>query len=82
MKWVNEVHIPFMLDCGFSNPQVAKVLTADPEQEGTSISVQFHIEDLRKLSIWDEEYAETLLGELSERFGTEVLSFSTVLEVL
>ncbi|HHT22447.1 MAG TPA: DUF4286 family protein [Bacteroidales bacterium] len=82
MKWVREVHIPFMLNCGFSNPQVAKVLTTDPEQEGTSISVQFQIEDLRKLSIWDKEHAEMLLCELSERFGSEVLAFSTVLEVL
>ncbi len=82
MKWVNEVHIPFMLECGFSKPQIAKVLSADPEQEGTSITVQFHIPDFLQLSNWDEEHAESVLGGLAERFGSDVLAFSTVLEIL
>lgn len=82
IKWLKEVHIPFMLECGFSNPQTAKVLSAEKDQEGTSIAVQFLISDFQRLSIWDEEYAESLLGELSERFGSEVLSFSTVMEII
>lgn len=81
MKWVREVHVPFMLNCGFTDPQIAKVLTSDPAQEGTSITVQFRIEDIRNLTAWDEEYAETLLMSMAELFGTDVLSFSTVLEL-
>lgn len=82
MKWIREEHIPFMLECGFEKPQLAKVLNADADQEGTSVTVQFQIENLHKLSLWDEEYAESLMSEMAERFGAEVLSFSTVLEIL
>ena len=82
IKWLHEVHIPFMLGCGFCNPQAAKILTADNEQEGTSIAMQFQIQDFHRLNIWDEEYAGTLLNELSERFGSDVLSFTTLMELL
>ncbi len=81
-KWIREEHIPFMIGCGFTKPQIAKVLTADSEQEGTSITVQFHIPDLYQLSIWDEAHAEELLSDMADRFGADVLAFSTVLEIL
>lgn len=82
IKWLREIHIPFMLSCGFSNPLAAKILTADSEQEGTSIAVQFQIQNFQLLKIWDEENAEAILNDLSERFGSEVLSFATVMEML
>ena len=82
IKWLQEVHIPFMLSCGFTNPQAAKILTANEKQEGTSIAVQFQIQDFYQLNLWDENNAETLLNDLSERFGADVLSFTTVMEIL
>ncbi|MHB9056137.1 MAG: DUF4286 family protein [Paludibacteraceae bacterium] len=82
IKWLKEIHIPFMLNCGFTNPQAAKILTADKEQEGTSIAVQFNIQDLSILKIWDEEFAETQMNDIARRFGADVLSFSTVMEML
>jgi hypothetical protein len=71
-----------MLECGFSNPQIAKVLNVHEDQEGTSVTVQYHISDLYKLELWDEEFAEQIQSEMASRFGAEVLSFSTVLEIL
>lgn len=82
IKWIREEHIPFMVECGFEKPQIAKVLSADPEQEGTSVTVQFHIGNMHQLSIWDEQYAESLLAGMAERFGADVQAFSTVLELL
>ena len=82
IKWLREEHIPYMLNCGFSNPLTAKILNADSEQEGTSFAVQFQIPDFHLLKLWDDENAETLLNELAGRFGAEVLSFSTVMEIL
>lgn len=82
IKWLKEIHIPFMLNCGFTNPQAAKILTADKEQKGTSIAVQFKIQDLSILRIWEEEFAETLKNDIARRFGADVLLFSTVMEML
>lgn len=81
-KWIREEHIPFMLKCGFEEPQIAKVLSTDPEQEETSITVQFHIENMHQLSQWNEQHAESIFSEMSERFGADVLAFATVLELL
>lgn len=81
-KWLNEEHIPNMLGTSyFTNPQIAKVLTEDKEQEGVSVSVQFLVNDLYTLQMWEENDAKKMLSELASRFGTEVLSFSTVLEL-
>ena len=81
-KWINEQHIPFMLQFKpFSNPQVAKVLT-DQRQEGTSFSVQFHIRDMETLSIWNEKYGKAFQENCSRQFGTEVVFFTTVLELV
>lgn len=81
-KWLTEVHIPNMLGNGsFTSPQIAKVLTEDKEQEGVSVSVQFLVNDLITLQLWEENDAELVQNDLASRFGTEVLSFSTVLEL-
>lgn len=82
LKWLKEKHIPFMLKCGFSHPQVAKVLTAEQNQDGSSVSVQFRIDNTYQLSKWDEQNAEKKSNELTDRFGNEVLSFSTILEII
>jgi hypothetical protein len=82
LKWSREFLIPFMLESGeFTQPQVAKVLTGD-EQEGTSFSVQFHIVDMDALVSWNAEYASRFQAEVTEKFGQEVLFFSTVLEII
>jgi hypothetical protein len=82
LKWSREFLIPFMMESGaFTKPQVAKVLTGD-EQDGTSFSVQFHVSDMDTLANWNAEYAERFQAEVTERFGQEVLFFSTVLELI
>ncbi len=82
LKWVREEHIPFMIDSTyFSQPQVARVVTSDKE-DGTSFSVQFHVDDLRTLKQWNQEYSAKLKANCSQNFGTEVLFFTTVLELV
>ncbi|NDV46625.1 DUF4286 family protein [Paludibacter sp. 221] len=81
-KWLNEQHLPSMLESGFfSKPQVAKVLTNEP-QEGTSYSVQFQIADMKSLELWNETYGESFLSSFSKQFGEDVLLFSTILELM
>jgi len=82
LKWVREQHIPFMLDSAyFSKPQVARIITSD-KQEGTSFSVQFHVNDLQTLKLWNKEYNSRFQENCSQQFGTEVVFFTTVLEVV
>ena len=82
LKWVREEHIPFMLSSEmFSKPQIAKVFSAE-EQDGTSYSVQFHIADMPTLENWHIEYAKEFEQNFSKKFGTEVIFFATVLELI
>ncbi len=82
MKWIQEQHIPFMLDSQlFSLPQVAKVLSNE-EQEGTSFSVQFHVQDMEALRRWNQKYGEVFKTDFSKQFSTEALFFTTVLELI
>ena len=82
LKWVREEHIPFMIDSTyFTQPQVARIITSDKE-DGTSFSVQFHVNDMRTLKSWNQEYSTLFQQNCSHNFGTEVLFFTTVLEIV
>jgi hypothetical protein len=82
LKWVREQHIPFMLESEmFSKPQIAKVLSIE-DQDGTSYSVQFQVLDMLTLENWHIQYAKVFERNFAEKFGTEVIFFATVLEVV
>lgn len=82
LQWVREEHIPFMLDSTyFTQPQVARIITSDKE-DGTSFSVQFHVNDMRTLKQWNQQYSEVFQQNCSQNFGSEVLFFTTVLEMV
>lgn len=81
-KWLHEHHIPMMLNSGsFDKPQIAKVMNSESER-GASYSVQFCVANAELLETWNEKHAEMFLAEFTERFGHEILLFSTVLEVI
>ena len=82
LKWIRDQHIPFMLDSTyFSHPQVARVITS-AGQEGTSFSVQFRVNDMRTLKMWNREFSAIFKENCSQEFGTEVIFFTTVLELV
>lgn len=82
MKWVKEEHIPFMLTSEtFTQPQLAKVYSQE-DQEGTSFSLQFLVSDLSELEKWHMDYAVAFEKIMLEKFGSEVLFFATILEII
>lgn len=82
VKWIKTEHIPFMLQSGkFTTPQLVKVMLHD-ETEGSSYSLQFKIKNMEELLYWQNEHGQAFESNCREKFGTEVLFFSTVLEVV
>ena len=82
INWTKESHIPFMLDSGsFSKAQISKIVGSEDE-EGTSYSVQFHIDDMNSLMNWHKNNASAFQNSCSVAFGNEVSFFSTVLELI
>ena len=82
LKWIREQHIPFMLDSTyFSFPQVARIITS-AEQEGTSFSVQFRVNDMRTLKQWNQEFSAIFKENCAREFSSEVVFFTTVMELV
>ena len=82
LEWIREENIPFMLSSSYlSQPQVARVIT-NAKEEGTSFSVQFHVQDMHMLKLWNKEYSLLFKENCTRKFGTEVMFFTTVLELL
>ncbi len=82
LKWIQEKHIPFMLESNlFSKPQLARIITS-AEDEGTSFSLQFNILDMNTLKKWNQQYKVIFQENCSREFGTEVVFFTTILEMI
>lgn len=82
VKWIKTEHIPYMLQSGkFTTPQLVKVMLHD-ETGGSSYSLQFKIGTLDELLMWQNEHGQAFESNCIKKFGTEVLFFSTVLEVV
>ena len=82
LQWIREEHVPFMLESTyFSQPQVTRIITS-AEQDGTSFSVQFHVRDMSTLRRWNQEFNAAFKANCSEKFGTEVIFFTTVMEII
>jgi hypothetical protein len=82
LNWVKEHHIPFMLGTTyFSKPQVTRIIT-DHQEDGTSFAVQFHVQDIHTLEKWNQKFGDTFQEDFSQQFGTVVVFFSTILELI
>jgi len=81
-KWLYEHHIPTMLNSGcFDKPQVAKVMNSKSER-GTSYCVQFRVANTELLETWNLKHADIFMADFDKRFGTDILFFSTTLELI
>ena len=82
MSWIKESHIPFVLQSGmFTKPQLAKVYSHE-DQDGSSYSLQFHVEDLETLEKWHLQYAKTFEQNFANKFGSEIVFFASILEII
>lgn len=82
LQWVRENHIPLMTENDvFTKPQIARI-TGSEDEHGTSFSVQFHIADVANLENWYHKNGSEFERSINTNFGTEVLHFSTILELI
>ncbi len=81
-QWLDEEYIPLMTgDGSFSELHILRVLTENAG-DALSVSVQFSVETLVKIDRWRKQKEQLLAASVNRLFGTKVLYFSTVLEVL
>ncbi len=81
-SWLDDEYIPFMMAGGaFTDLHIFRVLTENAG-DSISISVQFSVGTLVAVDRWRKEQEQLLAASVNRLFGTKVLYFSTVLEVL
>ncbi len=81
LEWIRE-HIPLVLGTGlFMDARLTRVLVE--EQDGSStFSIQYKAIDRKALDLYYEEHAPQLRKESFDKFGEQVLSFRTELELI
>jgi Domain of unknown function (DUF4286) len=81
-QWLDEEYVPMMTSEGsFFDLHIFRVLTENAG-DSISISVQFSVGTLVAVDRWRKEQEQLLAASVNRLFGTKVLYFSTVLEVL
>ena len=81
MYWMKEVHIPEVMKCGiFTVCQINKVLISN--EEGETFAVQYSCPTMKDLHNYQVNYSPSLQKKHSERYGTKVVAFRTLLEVI
>lgn len=80
LQWMQEVHIPDVLRTGcFEEARLLRLLHMDEPGQCT-YAVQYRCRDLRDLARYEENYADRLRREHTEKFKDKFVAFRTVLE--
>ena len=81
MNWMKEIHIPEVMKCGiFTVCQINKVLISN--EEGETFAVQYSCPTMKDLHNYQVNFSTSLQKKHSDRYGTKVVAFRTLLEVI
>lgn len=80
LKWMTEIHIPEVMDTGiFFSSQINKVLSGD---DGETYAIAYTCESMKDLHKYQVNFAPMLQQKHTDRYGTKVVAFRTLLEVV
>ena len=81
LLWMLNEHIPAVLETGmFRNYRMFRILTRDPQETGTTYSIQYFAETLSDYEYYRDELAPAFQAETQAKFGGKFVAFRTVLE--
>lgn len=81
LHWMKNHHIPDVMETGlFEGYKLCRLLLE--EEEGNSYAIQYFCKSMEELEKYQEEYAEALQQEHTERYKDRFVAFRTLLEVL
>ena len=81
LKWMKEKHIPDVMKTGyFLENKICKVLV--DEQQGTTYSIQYTCESMKKLEEYQLDHSPRLQKEHADKYSNKFVAFRTLLEVV
>lgn len=80
-KWMQEIHIPDVLQSGlFLGATFSRLMVE--EESGTTFSIQYKLKDEESFRIYSELYAPNLQAEHKAKFDQKTVAFRTIMEVV
>ncbi len=78
--FLRETYIPSATNSGFLfEPRLARI-HQQYEEKGSSYSLQFRVKNIDSLNHWMSTEGQSLLKELTQRFGNKIMGFITLMD--
>jgi hypothetical protein len=82
LEWMRNDHIPQVLKTGcFFDSRILRLLEVD-DDEGPTYAVQYHASGNDEYREYIEQHASGLRKHANEKWGNQIISFRSVMEVL
>ena len=82
LQWMQEVHIPEVMQTGcFTDYKIVRLLEVD-ETEGPTYAIQYHAESKAIYNQYILKFASTLREKTNEKWGNRFIAFRSVMEVV
>lgn len=83
LQWMKNTHIPDVMNTGyFIDHKISRVISHQPDNEGTSYNIQYSCEKMADLHQYQTNKAPKLQAEHNERFKDKFVAFRTLLETV
>lgn len=80
--WARDVYFTSALDSGFVVKHHLMSLRYETENSGSTFSLQLYFESDAYFETFVKTYEVPILSDLAKRFGSDVVYFQTVLDVI
>jgi len=81
LKWMREIHIPDVMKTGlFLEHKFCRIFEEDPA--GVTYAIQYFTKNMEDFQRYQNEFAEKLQKEHTERYEGMYVAFRTLMEVL
>jgi len=82
VKWMQEKHIPEVLETGcFEKHQFVRLLQVD-ETEGPTYAIQYYAPTLSTYDYYLQHHAPSLRDQVNNKWGEKYIDFRTLMQVV
>lgn len=82
LKWMQEVHIPDVMQTGFFSENRICRVQDDQEEGGLTYAVQYICNSMADFEDYQKNYAPELQAEHTTRYQGKFAAFRTILEII
>lgn len=80
LKWINEEHIPEVINTGcFTKATLLKLLEVD-DSDGPTYAIQYLAESKSRYNLYIDTFADTMRDKSFEKWGNKFIAFRSVMQ--